>query len=150
MRLLVNDRWRFLHGTFPKFAAVGMINTLLTIVVIFALKSIFGVADVTANAAGYAVGLGCSFLLNKRWTFRHDGRLLPTLSRFLGVFGMAYVVNIVAVLMLIRLEFNDYLAHIAGMPLYTFCFYLGCHFYVFPPQPGYEFAHGTKNLRSGG
>jgi 4-amino-4-deoxy-L-arabinose transferase-like glycosyltransferase/putative flippase GtrA len=123
-----------LRHTAVKFAGVGVVNTLLTFFVIFSLKSFAGGGDVAANASGYAVGLACSFVLNKRWTFQHKGRLLPALARFLGVFAAAYLLNIVTVLALIRSGFNDYLAHVVGMPIYTLAFYFGCQRFGFAEQ----------------
>ena len=132
--------WRRLLGhSALKFAAVGVINTLLCLGVIFGLKSLAGFGDVAANISGYAVGLACSFLLNRRWTFAHHSRLLPTLLRFLLVFLLSYLLNITVVLGLIRLGCNDYLAHLGGMPLYTLVFYFGCRYFVFAPvasRPG--------------
>lgn len=125
--------WRGLLGhTVLKFAGVGVINTLLCVAVIFGLKSMAGFADVPANIAGYAVGLACSFLLNRRWTFAHDDRLLPALLRFMLVFLGSYLINITAVLAALRLGCNDYLAHLVGMPLYSVAFYFGCRYFVFP------------------
>jgi len=118
-------------GTSVRFATVGVLNTLLTIGVIFSLKAFAGAPDVAANASGYVVGLVCSFTLNKRWTFQHEDRLLPALARFVTVFGVAYLSNIVVVLALIGAGFNDYLAHLVGMPVYTAVFYLGCLQFAF-------------------
>lgn len=133
--VLRTERMRSQYLTFGKFAAVGVANTLLTLAVIFALKSMAGVDDVPANALGYALGLACSFLLNKRWTFGHTGRWLPAVARFVAVFLIAYSANLAVVLMLIRVGLNDYVAHAAGMPLYTLVFYCGCRLLVFRKQP---------------
>jgi putative flippase GtrA len=125
------DRLRWQRHTFLRFATVGVANTLLTLAVIFALKGLAGTDDLRANALGYAVGLACSFLLNRRWTFGHTGRWLSALVRFTAVFLTAYATNLAVVLMLISVGLNDYVAHTAGMPLYTFILFFGCRFLVF-------------------
>ena len=122
--------------TSVRFGTVGVVNTLLSIAVIFSLKAFAGAHDLPANAAGYAVGLTCSFALNRNWTFQHEGRLLPALARFLSVFAVAYLFNIAVVFALIGAGFNDYLAHLAGMPVYTVVFYLGCLGFAFPQAAG--------------
>jgi len=114
-----------------KFAAIGAINTLLSLAIIFTLRDLAGFSDVSANLCGYTAGLGCSFLLNRRWTFAHTAHWLPALLRFLAVFGLSYLLNIGLVLALLRTGFEGHLAHLAGMPLYTAVFYLGCRFFVF-------------------
>lgn len=115
-----------------KFAGVGVLNTLLTLAIIFCLTAWFGVGDARANLAGYLAGLAFSFVLNRRWTFRSDAAALPALARFLLVFGVSYLLNIAIVLGLIRLGLNNYLAHMAGMPFYSVAFYLGCRHVAFP------------------
>ena len=52
--------------TFFKFALVGILNTGLTIAVIFLLKYFFSTDDVLANFVGYVFGLACSYFLNKK------------------------------------------------------------------------------------
>lgn len=124
------------HSVF-KFAAVGVLNTLLTLVTIFSLKKFLGVPDVPANFVGYLAGLACSFILNKRWTFRHDGRQLAALARFTAVFAASYLLNLVIVIGVIKAGGNDYWAHVAGMPFYTISFYFGCRYFAFSrPEPG--------------
>jgi 4-amino-4-deoxy-L-arabinose transferase-like glycosyltransferase len=118
-----------------KFATVGVLNTLVTVGIIFGLKRGFDVADPAANLAGYLVGLALSFILNKRWTFQHDADSLPALLRFLLVFAGAYLINLAVVLMVIRGGVNDYVAHLAGMPFYTVASYLGCRHYAFRSRP---------------
>jgi putative flippase GtrA len=118
-----------------RFAGVGVINSVLCILIIFGFKSLAGVGDVAANLTGYVVGLTCSFLLNRHWTFQHTDRFMPTLLGFLTVFLGSYLLNIVTVLILIHAGSNDYVAHLAGMPLYSVVFYVGCRYFVFR-KPG--------------
>lgn len=120
-----------LRNTVVKFAGVGVLNTLVSVGVIFGLKSLAGVGDVPANLSGYVVGVSCSFLLNRNWTFRHSAHPLPALLRFLLVFAVSYLLNLALVLGLIHLGCNDYLAHLGGMPLYSVVFYLGCRHFAF-------------------
>lgn len=125
------------HSVF-KFAAVGVLNTLLTLATIFSLKSFLGVPDVAANFIGYLVGLACSFILNKRWTFRHDGRQMAALFRFVVVFAASYLLNLAVVVGVIEAGGNDYWAHVAGMPFYTISFYFGCRYFAFSRPGGSE------------
>lgn len=126
------SRWAtiFRH-TAMKFASVGVVNTLLTLVIIFALKSLFGVSDPVANFVGYLAGLVCSFTLNQRWTFQHGAIGLAVVTRFAAAFIFSYVINIAVVLLVIRLGLNHYLAHLAGMPFFTVAFYFSCRDFVF-------------------
>ena len=51
---------------FTKFLGVGVANTLVALLVIYAAKWYLGLGDVAANALGYSVGLFISFTLNSR------------------------------------------------------------------------------------
>jgi putative flippase GtrA len=80
-----------------KFLLVGSVNTLVGVSAIYLLKWLLEASDGGANAGGYLVGLTASFTLNRRWTFRHVGALLPAAARFIAVFAVAYVANLCTV-----------------------------------------------------
>ena len=123
---------RLVQHSAVRFAAVGLLNTVLSLMIIFSLKWFFAVADVPANLVGYIFGVASSFVLNKRWTFSHQGPFAASLFRFLFVFACAYGVNLTVVLVLIRIVgVNAYLGHVLGMPVYTVVFYLGCRYFAF-------------------
>lgn len=117
---------------FARFVIVGILNTAVGLSVIFAAKAFLGLADLPANAAGYAVGLALSFLLNRQWTFGHRGRVSPALLRFLAVFALAYLANLLTVFTLRDLaQVDSYLAQAAGVVPYTALFFLASRAFVF-------------------
>lgn len=118
-------------STSVRFGLAGTVNTLLGLAVIYLAKFAFAAGDVPANLLGYAVGLGCSFALNRNWTFRHRGPLRPALARFLTVQGIAYCLNLASVLALLQAGLNGYLAQAAGVPVYVVTGYLGCRHWAF-------------------
>jgi putative flippase GtrA len=120
-----------LNNSLLKFLAVGILNTLLSLCIIFGLKYFYAFSDVSANLIGYIAGLISSFLLNKKWTFNHNGQLSITVVKFILTFIVAYTINILCVLLMIELGINDYYAHFLAMPIYTIIFYLGSKFFVF-------------------
>lgn len=54
---------------FLKFIVVGVINSLVTLIVIFTCKSLLGVNMWVSNALGYIAGVINSFLWNRSWVF---------------------------------------------------------------------------------
>lgn len=123
---------KLLDASVSKFLLVGVANTLFGLLVIYALKWFLGMGDAIANLLGYLCGLSLSFLLNSRWTFRYSGPQLPALVKFLVVIGLAYGLNLVTVLGVIRiLHVDTYLAHLLGIPPYTIFSYLCSRFLVF-------------------
>ena len=120
--------------TAPRFLVVGVLNTLAGLAVIFAAKAFVDAGDVAANIAGYGVGLGISFILNRTWTFRHRGSALTALARFLLVFVCAYLVNLSTVLLLIHgVNINGYLAQTIGIVPYTVFGFVANRYFVFGP-----------------
>lgn len=120
-----------LNNSLLKFLVVGVLNTLLSLAIIFALKYFYSAGDVIANLTGYIIGLMCSFILNKKWTFNHTGELSRTVFKFMLTFMVAYIANIIVVLIFIRFGTNSYFSHLLAMPIYTIIFYFGSKFFVF-------------------
>jgi putative flippase GtrA len=116
-----------------RFAMTGIVNTAVGLGVIFAAKWLFDVGDLMANAAGYTVGYCCSFILNRNWTFQHEGRVLTAAFRFSVAVAIAYGLNLAAVFGLRDLaNVNSYLAQAAGVIPYSVFLYVASRFYVFP------------------
>lgn len=121
-----------LDVTAVRYVAVGLANTLIGLFVIYVGMFAFGLGDVSANVVGYTVGLLASFALNKRWTFRHEGDVLPSLIRFLVVVLLAYAANLATVLLATNvLEWNRYVAQGLGVVPYTVVGYVGSRLFAF-------------------
>lgn len=80
-----------------RYGAVGVMNTLLTLAVIYILKSIAGVNLWVSNAVGYVAGFVNSFIWNKMWVFRsHRNFLMESLMfgiGFLICYGLQFLVT---------------------------------------------------------
>jgi putative flippase GtrA len=118
-----------------KFLSVGVLNMLVGLLVIYACKWFFHAGDVTANALGYGAGLVNSFALNSRWTFGYRGPQLPAIVKFLAVALVAYAMNLLTVLLLIRYGVDSYIAQALGIPPYTLTTYLASKLFVFRVLP---------------
>jgi putative flippase GtrA len=120
-----------------RFLSVGALNTVVGLLVIYAAKWFWQFSDLAANATGYAVGLGLSFVLNSRWTFAYRGAQWPALVRFLGVTAAAYAMNLLTVMAAIRLGGVDgYIAQALGILPYTVTAYLGSRYIAFRGAEG--------------
>jgi putative flippase GtrA len=118
-----------------KFLTVGLCNTAIGLSVIFAAKALFGIGDLAANVLGYGVGIAASFALNRQWTFRNRGRVMPALWRFFAAFAVAYSLNLIVVFGLRDgLYVNPYVAQALGIVPYTIFLYIVSARYVFPVQ----------------
>lgn len=115
-----------------RFGAVGVINTLVGYAVIYACMLGLGISPLASNVAGYAVGLCCSFLLNRRLTFRSEGHATREALRFLLAFAIAYAVNLAVLLASIELlGVPPVWAQLVSGVAYTGVFFLLSKRYVF-------------------
>ena len=120
-----------------RFGLVGLANTATSAIVIFAAIHL-GAGDYLANAAGYAVGLCLSFVLNRGWTFGVTGRVrLSELMRFGAVVGLSYLVNVTVLSIMRDNGFREsVIGQGAAMVAYSVCFYLLSRRYVFHGRAG--------------
>lgn len=103
---------------FVKYGLVGVVNTLLTFVSYWIIKAILGNVDV-ANALSYALGMLCSFFLNKRWTFQSRGkRWKIEATLFFGGCALCWGVQWMAFRLFLT-TLPEVVAQLAGMVVYT-------------------------------
>ncbi|MCK7593870.1 GtrA family protein [Pseudomarimonas salicorniae] len=118
------------HGL--RFGLVGVINTVVGYAVIYAAMLGLGWSAVASNVAGYAVGLCCSFLLNRRFTFASRARMLPEAMRFLFVFAVAWLLNLGVLLASMHwLAVPAVWAQLVAGAFYTCAFFLLSKLFVF-------------------
>ena len=115
-----------------RYAAVGLVNSIVGLAVIYAAATFLKFGDVAANACGFAVGFALSFVLNKQWTFRHEGNHLRSLVLFGLVVAASYLLNLGVLLICTRsLGMPAYLAQVAGVATYAVASFLGARYIAF-------------------
>jgi putative flippase GtrA len=144
MRLVVSRlSWRLV-----RFALVGVANTLLGLVVIYALKWGAQMRDLPANLFGYLAGIVLSYFLNARWTFTFRGRHSAAAPRFLITLAAAYLANLATVYAALAIPINSYLAQAAGVVPYAVISYLGAALFAFrnpAPTPAADSGEPSQN-----
>jgi putative flippase GtrA len=102
---------------FAKYAVVGVMNTLLTLGVIFVCKSLFGVNAYVSNAIGYLVGVINSFIWNRNWVFKSNGHFSRQAVHFIIGFFVCYAVQFAVVWGLNQFTLKDIEVDIIFMTL---------------------------------
>lgn len=117
----LKDKFIKMFGQMIKYGLIGVINTLLTGIIIFVLMNGFGVSFKISNAAGYIVGFFNSFIMNKLWTFKgNQTSTLRQFIRFAAVFAVCYFLQLGLVVFLVEnLSISENIAQLAGMVFYT-------------------------------
>ena len=125
-----------------KFLLVGVGNTLLSTVLMFALE---GLGYWPSTAIAYVAGAVMSFLLNKRFTFHSDEVLWKAAVKFAVNVAVCYVVGygLARLVMGALSPLNplpaiwwERLSKLVGMGLYTVFNYFGQRFFAFRRRGG--------------
>ena len=97
---------------FVKYCIVGVLNTLVTLGVIYLCKSLLGWNLYVSNALGYIN----SFVCNKQWVFCSQGGYRREALRFVGGFAVCYLLQLAVVWLLTR-SIGDFEYLILGIVL---------------------------------
>ena len=114
-----NRQW---IAQFVRFLLVGILNTVISLGVIFMAMSL-GVSVILSNLLGYAIGLINSFLWNKFYVFRINGNRQfrwRELRWFVVSFVVSYTLQLCVMLVMTRLAgIDSYLSQLLAMGVYT-------------------------------
>jgi putative flippase GtrA len=104
-----------------KYGLVGVINTLITGIILFVLMNGFKVSYDISNAVGYVAGFFNSFIMNKFWTFKgNQTSTIKQLLKFTAVFAVCYFIQLGLVIFLVeKLNVNKNISQLIGMVFYT-------------------------------
>jgi len=85
---------------FVKYCIVGVLNTLVTLGVIYLCKSLLGWNLYVSNALGYICGVVNSFVCNRQWVFHSHGHYGREAIKFVVGFLLCYGLQLIIVWML--------------------------------------------------
>jgi len=126
---------RALAALVARFGLAGLINTGLGFAVIAGLDIGLHVSPPLANAAGYLVGVGVGFVLNRRFVFKSQTSARAAAPRYIAVVLAAFALNQLILHMAGAALGQGALPHLAaqlaGMAVYTVAVFVACRFWVF-------------------
>lgn len=116
-----------------KYGVVGVINTLITAVVIWIMMKLLGCSDVVSNVVGYIAGVLNSFIWNKKWTFKSTEKWIGSALRFGVVFGICYLLQLGLLVFVLNpyLAIDPYYNQLIAMAFYTAINFVMNKFYTF-------------------
>lgn len=82
------------------FCAIGIASNGLLYLFYLALTG-SGLGHKTAMTLAFATGVLWTYLLNRRWTFRHSGGIQRSAWRYAGTYLLAYALNVCALVILV-------------------------------------------------
>ncbi len=115
-----------------KYVVVGLANTALGYAIIFGCMYWLGLGPVLSNVIGYALGLVVSYLLHRKVTFQSTQTGHAEALRFLVVFGVAYSLNLLMLMLLIDYwHVHKGWSQVIAGAVYVIASFLMQKFYVF-------------------
>ena len=120
-----------------KFLLVGVANTLLSIVLMFLLE---GLGYWPSTAIAYMAGAVLSFFLNRSFTFKSKAAFWPSVLKFAVNVAVCYLIAYSIAQPLVTLVLSrtalaaiwqERIAKVFGMGLYTVINYFGQRFFAF-------------------
>lgn len=117
---------------FMKFCMVGLINTGITLFIIFLLMKKGRISYEISNGIGYVAGFITSFLLNKKWTFKGNGLIIKEGLYFLLIFFICYSIQFMFLKFFIEKMFiKPEYSQIYSMLIYTGLNFFGNKYITF-------------------
>jgi len=126
---------RALAALVARFGLAGLVNTGIGFTVIASLDVGLHMSPPLANAAGYLVGMGVGFVLNRRFVFKSQSSARATAPRYIATVIAAFVLNQLILRGVGAALGPGTLPHLAAqltaMAAYTLSVFLACRFWVF-------------------
>ncbi len=117
---------------FIKFISVGILNTLVSLIVIYICMKV-GVNYKLSNLIGYIAGVINSFIWSKIWVFKSRGvNIFKESFKFLITFTICYSLQYIVLLLLAeKMLMNIYISQFIAMCTYTLLNFLMNKFFTF-------------------
>lgn len=131
---------KLLRSSFLRFLLVGVGNTLLSLILMFLLE---GLGYWPSTAIAYAAGATLSFFLNRTFTFHSEEEFWRSVGKFVVNVAVCYGIAYALAQPLVRWllgntglspVWQERIAKVVGMGLYTLLNYLGQRFFAFRRQ----------------
>lgn len=117
---------------FVKYGLVGVINTIITISIIYIFMKLLNVSYIISNVVGYLFGFINSFVLNKIWTFKSKKSIEKERFFFILIFVICYSIQLVFLVILKeKLLIKSEYAQIIAMGFYTVLNFVGNKYITF-------------------
>jgi len=83
-----------------RFGIVGVTSNLMLYLAFLGLTRI-GVEHKVAMSFLYFLGVLITFVMNKKWTFSHDGHLSFTIVKYISLYIFGYLINLGVLILMV-------------------------------------------------
>lgn len=118
-------------GQLARFGVVGIAHNVLFYLV-YLLVTWLGAEPKVAVALLYPLATLVSYALNRRWTFDHQGELRHSMSRYVAMHLMGYLLNLLIIYIGVdRLHLGHQFVQLFAIVLLAALFFLLSKFFIF-------------------
>lgn len=119
-----------------KFIIVGLTSNLVLFLVYLLLTNV-GLGHKAAMTTLFLVGLAQTFFFNKYWTFSHRNAFGQSLWRYLIIYGIGYLLNLITLAVLVdAMGCPHALVQGAAIPILAVGLFLAQKYWVFADRAG--------------
>lgn len=120
---------------FIRYVVVGLASNAV-IFLVYLLLTRLGTDPKLAMTLLYGVGVLQTFVFNKKWSFQFGGAATPALVRYATLYAVGYLINFVALLLLVDQQGLPHQWVMGGLVLFMAAFFfVGQKFWVFHDSP---------------
>lgn len=114
-----------------KFIFVGVLNTIVGYGAYFILLYL-NIHYILALIISSVIGIIHSFIWNKKWTFKSKGDVRKESLRFISVYGIAFLINLVILALFVeKLMFDPKIAQAFALCIVTIISFVGHKYWSF-------------------
>lgn len=120
-----------IHRQLFRFAVVGLVSNVL-LYLAYLLITALGVGHKTVMTVLYITGVCMTFVLNRNWTFTHDGHVTRAFLAYVALYAFGYLVNFAVLYALVdRLGYDHRIVQGTMIVCLAIFFFLSQKFLVF-------------------
>ncbi len=114
-----------------RFIFVGILNFFVSYGVYFILLY-FNIYYILALLISSVIGIAHSFIWNKKWTFKSKGDVWKESLRFISVYGIAFLINLVILAIFVeKMMFNPKIAQLLALGVVSIISFYGHKYWSF-------------------
>lgn len=125
---------------FIRYVVVGLASNAV-IYLVYILLTRLGMGPKLAMSLLYGIGVLQTFVFNRKWSFKFRGAVKPALVRYFVSYAVGYVVNFLALMLLVDLAGMDHQI-IQGLMIFVVAalLFVAQRYWVFPSVARSELA----------
>lgn len=121
-------------GELIRYGIVGVLSNVLAYLIYLGITAA-GIEPKLAMSLVYLLGIIQTFFLNKKWSFKFDGATAPALVRYITIYLLGYIINILTLLLLVDNLGFPHQWVMAGLILFmALFFFVGQKLWAFRPN----------------